>query len=249
MAQDISLLGAVYSDVPSVLLPKQGGGTAQFDDTTDADATASDILTGKTAYVNGVKITGTGTGGGGSVTQDQDGFIVLPTTGGGGGGGSSNMVQGTFTTGDTAGVSSFSIPYSGSGYPIMFLAYVNGGIWNGTSGGDSDWYSLVQRYAIGLFMISKQETNTTPTYASSSSLTQNLATVSVCYKNSTSDATVLAMSGGANVVSFNSGNAETTQNNVMRFKDNGTTVSYYVSTTSRGLAPNTTYAYIVVYSS
>lgn len=87
MAQDISLLGAVYSDVPSVLLPKQGGGTAQFDDTTDADATASDILSGKTAYVNGVKITGTGTGGGGSVTQDQDGFIVLPTTGGGGGGG------------------------------------------------------------------------------------------------------------------------------------------------------------------
>ena len=85
MAQDISLLGAVYSDVPSVLLPKQGGGTAQFDDTTDADATASDILTGKTAYVNGVKITGTGTGGGGSVTQDQDGFIVLPSTGGGGG--------------------------------------------------------------------------------------------------------------------------------------------------------------------
>ena len=82
MAQDISLLGAVYSDVPSVLLPKQGGGTAQFDDTTDADATASDILSGKTAYVNGVKITGTGTGGG-SVTQDQDGFIVLPPTGGG----------------------------------------------------------------------------------------------------------------------------------------------------------------------
>lgn len=98
MAQDISLLGAVYSDVPSVLLPKQGGGTAQFDDTTDADATASDILTGKTAYVNGVKITGTGTGGGGSVTQDQDGFIVLPSTGGGGGGGSGLVFeQGTWT--------------------------------------------------------------------------------------------------------------------------------------------------------
>ena len=97
MAQDISLLGAVYSDVPSVLLPKQGGGTAQFDDTTDADATASDILSGKTAYVNGVKITGTGTGGGGSVTQDQDGFIVLPTTGGGGGGGGLEYESGTWT--------------------------------------------------------------------------------------------------------------------------------------------------------
>lgn len=63
MAQDITLLGASYSAVPSVLLPKTGGGQAQFDDTTDADATAEDILQGKTAYVNGVKVTGTGTGG------------------------------------------------------------------------------------------------------------------------------------------------------------------------------------------
>lgn len=56
-------------------------------DLTDTTAVASDVLAGKYFYgKDGVKTLGTGTGGG-SVTQDQDGYIVLPSTGGGGGGG------------------------------------------------------------------------------------------------------------------------------------------------------------------
>lgn len=66
MAQNIVIANANYNDVPSITCNLQGGGTASFVDTSDADALAEDIATGKTAYVGGTKITGTGGGGGSS---------------------------------------------------------------------------------------------------------------------------------------------------------------------------------------
>lgn len=59
MSKNISLMGAVFSDVPAVELPKDGGGTALFYDTTDATVTGNgQILNGYTAYSNGVLYTG-----------------------------------------------------------------------------------------------------------------------------------------------------------------------------------------------
>ena len=69
--QTISLWGATYSNVGACKLPKQGGGTATFTETTISTnaASASDIASGKLAYVNGSLVTGTASGGG-SVQYD-----------------------------------------------------------------------------------------------------------------------------------------------------------------------------------
>ena len=76
MAQNITLLGASYSAVPAVLLPKTGGGTARFDDATVTTATASDVANGKIFLASdGTITTGTASGGGGS-----DRLVLLQTT-------------------------------------------------------------------------------------------------------------------------------------------------------------------------
>lgn len=67
MAQNITLMGASYSAVPSVLLPKTGGGTASFVDVTDTTALAADVASGKYFYAaDGTRTLGTASGGGGS---------------------------------------------------------------------------------------------------------------------------------------------------------------------------------------
>lgn len=75
MAQNITLLGASYSAVPAVNLPKTGGGTATFTDVTDTTAAAGDVASGKYFYTAaGVRTQGTSSGGGGS------GLTLLKTT-------------------------------------------------------------------------------------------------------------------------------------------------------------------------
>ena len=65
MAQNITIMGASYSDVPAVQLPKTGGGTARFDDASITTATASDVLQGKLFLsADGTITEGTNSGGG-----------------------------------------------------------------------------------------------------------------------------------------------------------------------------------------
>ena len=61
MAQNVVINGVTYQNVPEVDIPLSGGGTAKFFDTTIEDgagASASDILSGKKALVNGQEVTG-----------------------------------------------------------------------------------------------------------------------------------------------------------------------------------------------
>lgn len=68
MAQNITLMGASYPDVPAVLLPKTGGGQATFTDVADTTAAAADVASGKYFYTAaGVRTQGTASGGGTTV--------------------------------------------------------------------------------------------------------------------------------------------------------------------------------------
>jgi len=58
MAQSVVINGVTYANVPEVDIPKSGGGTAKFYDTSGADAAQGDILSGKIAYGASGSITG-----------------------------------------------------------------------------------------------------------------------------------------------------------------------------------------------
>lgn len=87
MAQNVIINGITYSAVPEVDIPKQGGGTAKFYDTASADATAANILTGKTAFGASGSISGSmaNNGATGGTISTKAGSITIPagyTTGG-----------------------------------------------------------------------------------------------------------------------------------------------------------------------
>lgn len=158
------------------------------------------------------------------------------------GGGATNFVHGTFTTGSAAGAQTVTIPYTGSGYPIMAVVVVAGGAY--VSG--TDWYNSLQRYAIGQFTMTKSVMSSTPTYTTSG--TNNQGVTTAIYKNSTSTSTSYTRTSSMTTNTFSSSNASNAAATCVRFKSN-TTMSVYTNTSSYGLFPSTEYEYFIVYSS
>lgn len=170
-------------------------------------------------------------------------------------GGASNVVQGTFTTSASTGVSSFTIPYTGTGYPIALFISIDGGTYNNSSSGNTTWYNSTQRYAIGEWHMTKARMTSAPTYTSSGA--DNYGVVSVIYKNNASTSTTYSRNSTmtANTYTSSGTTANNTNTTSVRFKGDGTTVSYYVgyytssSSYAYGLMASTKYQYIAVYSS
>ncbi len=87
MAQNVIINGVTYQNVPEVNIPKSGGGTAKFFDTASADISASDVLTGKTAYGSSGVISGSMANNGNTsgTIGTKAGTVTIPagyTTGG-----------------------------------------------------------------------------------------------------------------------------------------------------------------------
>lgn len=169
-----------------------------------------------------------------------------------GGGGCTQLVTGTFTTGASGNTNAtVSLNYTGSGYPIFVAVWIDGGAYNNGTGGNTDWYNSVSRYDVGFVTVSKARTTTTPTYGTSGA--DNYGVICYIYKNSTSNSTSYSRSSSMTANTYTSSSTSAAaSNNMIRFKGNGTTLSYYVgnrSSSTYGLARSTKYAYIIVYSS
>lgn len=81
MAQNVIINGVTYSNVPEVDIPKSGGGSAKFYDTSGADASASDILSTKKAYGTSGEISGSMANNGSTSgeIETKSGTVIIPS--------------------------------------------------------------------------------------------------------------------------------------------------------------------------
>lgn len=221
---NISLLGATYSGVSGVTLPKSGGGTATF-----PWVEGSETKTANGTY---------------DVTNLAE--LVVNVSGGGS---SSNVVTGEFTVpaySSSSKRSNISIPYSGNGYPIAAMIYVKNGVYNST--GASTWYSGIKRYAVGFWAMVKSNTTTAPTFTSSS---DDNATVMAIYKNSTSAADNYSRTSSMSTPVFSISNPTASSAYCINFKTDVKSLYYSIANgtaSTYGLYPQVTYVYHIIYS-
>lgn len=147
------------------------------------------------------------------------------------------IVNGSFTTiSSLSSESSVTIDYQGSGYPIGAIIYANYG-----------WDSTASLYDIGYISFHKKTTNA-PAYTDGSN-TDNLTDFTYMYKYSSS---VITTTGGSSAITFvGSSYVPAYGINSIKFIGDGTTMWYKTggnTNSTHGLAVETTYNYIIIYS-
>ena len=159
-------------------------------------------------------------------------------------GGASNIVTGTFTGTTTGQAMDVNLSYTGSGYPIAVMIFPKEGAYNSSTG---SWYSLIQRYAIGVWCGVKCTYGTAPTYQTTGEI-DNQMTICGRFKSSSSNATSYTSMGSSNASILQNENAIQNQVTCVKLK-NATTMSVFIANTSYGFAANIEYRYFVIYSS
>lgn len=220
MAQNITLLGASYSDVPAVELPKTGGGIATFADPSGTTATASDVAQGK-LFLNssGILTTGTASGGGGA----------------------SNFVQGAFT-GTTAGeILEINVPYTGSGYPIAAMIFPKEGGYNSSG----TFYNAIKQYAIHTWVLVKNYPLSAPDYTGETS--NDKAFTLMRYKRTTSSPTAYGSVAAVTSPTYTTSSPSSSTSGVCKFSSS-TKMKVIIASNSYGFMAGIEYVYCIVYS-
>ena len=196
MAQNITLLGASYSAVPAVTLPKTGGGTARFDDCTVVTASASDVASGKIFVAsNGTITTGTASGGGGN------GLTLLKTTSLGTLSTSSTSATNTNKTMTVTGYNDYDVlvvdvsvdtPTNGRHTSTVSMVYLTGTsavtTKNTYAVGGNKWNSKLSSSGTGS---TRQSTSAYGIYAYSASVSSSTMTITFYYRyNSNNTGTI-----------------------------------------------------------
>lgn len=80
MAQNVEINSVTYQNVPEVDIPTTGGGTAKFYDTSGADISSSDVLTGKTAFGSSGSVSGSMANNGSTsgTISTKSGTVTIP---------------------------------------------------------------------------------------------------------------------------------------------------------------------------
>lgn len=220
MAQNITLLGASYADVPAVELPKTGGGTATFTDVTPTTAGAADVASGKLFF-------------------DALGVLTQGTASGGGGG-ASNVVTGTFKGTTTGAAMDVDLDYSGNGYPVAILVFPEEGAYNQSG----TFYSLIQQYCTVFYVLIAVNSSWSDPFTA---LGVEAATVLNRYKSSNSNATTYNQAASTAVGVYRTEAAISGYASLIRIPSKNK-LSVFIAGTSWGFAANIEYRYVVLYS-